>query len=128
MNMMRMKSVPALAIALALLGSQAVHAEQYRTVAADSAAACQSGTKTEGTLEGPEDVEIARADGDTVNAAICPGTGSVLHVQWASGGSWKSSGNVSGGCAEIVGASEITVRAVSTNFHESATYSACLQE
>src|SRR5262249_28699904 len=117
-----------LALTFALVGSQAVHAEQYRTVAANSAETCQSGTKTEGTLEGPDDVAIASAQGDTVNATVCPGAGSVLHVQWAAGGTWKNSGNLSGGCAEILGVSEIKVRAISTNFHETATYSACLQE
>jgi hypothetical protein len=121
--------VPALTVALAMLASQPVDAEEYRLVAADSATSCQSGTRTDGSLDGPDEVKIARADRDTVNAAVCVAEGSKsgVHVRWKANGYWKSSGTVSDGCAEILGASKIAVRPVNTNFHESATYYSCIQ-
>lgn len=123
--------VPALALALATLGGPAALAEQYRVFDGETPAVCQSGTRSDAvTIEGEDDVKIARADQDTVNAAVCvpADAGGAIHVRWKAGGYWKSSGTIGHGCAEILGASKIKVRPVNTNFQEAATYYTCLQE
>jgi hypothetical protein len=123
--------VPALVLALAALGGPAALAEQYRVFDGETPAVCQSGTRSDAlTIEGEDDVKIARAKQDTLNAAVCvpeDGAGAV-HVRWKAGGYWKSSGTIGHGCAEILGASKIKVRSVNTNFQDAATYYTCVQE
>lgn len=126
-----MTLAPALALVLAMLGSPAAQAEVYRVHGGETATACQSGAKSDWTtIEGENEIKIARAEHDTVNAAICVSEDSTsgVHVRWKSNGYWKSSGTISHGCAEILGASKIKVRPVNTNFHELATYYTCVQE
>jgi len=120
-----------MAIAVSVCGGVAAQAEQYRVVPNDSATVCQSGTKTDPVVvEGRDDVTIAQAEGDTLNTAVCVGEGSQsnLHVQWKAGDAWKSTGNIGTGCAEILGASNVKVRAVETNFVQAATYYTCAKE
>jgi hypothetical protein len=121
--------VLAIAIAAMTVGSQLVNAEEYRVVPADKVTVCVPGSE-QTMLDGPRDVSIARADGDKVDVAVCVAdtSESAVNVRWKANGYWKSSGNVIGGCAEILGASKVKVRAVDTNFHQSATYSACVKE
>jgi hypothetical protein len=115
--------------AMAMCGSQLAQAEEFRLVPADTASVCQSGTKTESiTLEGPGDTSIAQAEGDKLNVAVCTGADSVVLVQWHAGGSWKSSGNVNSGCAEVLGASDVKVRPVASGDHLTATYYSCVQQ
>src|SRR5262245_46404277 len=110
------------AFALAMLASPvAFAAGQFRVVPDETGTICQSGTKSDAmTIEGPKEVKVA--DGA---AAICvsPDSVSAVHVRW--GG--VSSGTVGHGCAELTDASNIMVRAVNTNFHESATFYTCTQ-
>lgn len=118
------------AVAIALC-SNAAWAEQYKVVASDTATICQSGTKTDAMVaEGRDDVVVGTAEGDTLNTAVCVAEGSQsnMHVQWRAAGVWKSSGNIGAGCAEILGASNVLVRAVETNFVQSATYYTCAKE
>jgi hypothetical protein len=125
------KWLTAAAVAFAMCGGGAAWAEQYRVVASDTATICQSGTKTDAMVaEGRDDVEVAMAEGDTLNTAVCVAEGSQsnLHVQWQAAGVWKSSGNIGNGCAEILGASNVLVRAVETDFVQSATYYTCAKE
>ena len=109
------------------------------------------------TIEGPDEVVVTDEKQGDVNAAICvsPDSVSAVHINWDrestgestgesagesagestgesaeertgdSGG--ESSGTIGHGCAEILGASNIRVRAVNTNFHESATFYTCVQ-
>lgn len=131
MKIANTKKLPIIVIALAMLGGQVAEAEQYHVIDGDSAQSCQSGTKSDlMTIQGPRDVHVARADGDTVNAAICVSddSTSVVNVRWRANGYWQSSGNISHGCAEILGASKIKVRPVNSNFHETATYYTCVKE
>lgn len=116
-------------VAMAMGGSQLAQAEEFRLVPVDTASVCQSGTKTESmTLEGSGDTSIAQAEGDKLNVAVCTGAESVVNVQWNAGGSWKSSGNVNSGCAEILGASDVKVRPVASGDHLTATYYSCVQQ
>jgi hypothetical protein len=120
----------AVAAAALIWQSQIAQAEEYR-VAADAATACKSGEKSETmTLDGPREASVARADGDKLNVAVCvdPGSKSAVHVRYRANSYWYSSGNISDGCVEILGASRVKVRAVDTNFHQTATYYSCVQE
>ena len=122
------KKVATIVVAMAIFGSTAAWAEQYRVVASDAGTICDTSAKTEPVvIEGPDDVTIATAEGDTVNTAVCVSDGSQsnLHVQWSAAGAWKSSGNLIQSCAEILGASTVKVRAVDTNAVQSATYYTC---
>jgi hypothetical protein len=122
------KRLAALAVALAIFGGPAAWAEQYRVVATDAGTICDTGTKTEPVvIEGPDDVMIASAEGDSLNTAVCVSDGSQsnVHVQWRAGGAWKSTGNVIHSCVEILGASTVMVRAVDTGDVQSATYYTC---
>jgi hypothetical protein len=123
--------VATIAVAMAIFGGTGAWAEQYRVLASDAGTICDSGTKTDPVvIEGPDDVVIGTADGDTVNSVVCASEGSQgnLHVQWKAAGLWKSTGNLIHSCAEILGASTVMVRAVDTNFVQSATYYTCGQE
>jgi len=125
------KRLGAIVVAAAICGGLAARAEEYRVVPGDGTTVCQSGTKSDlMVLERPDDVSVARADRDTLNAAICVSedSRSAVNVRWKANGYWKSSGNITSGCAEILGASNIKVRAVDTNFHQMATYYTCVQE
>jgi len=114
--------------AVAMCGNQFAQADEFRLVPVDTSSVCQSGTKTESiTLEGPGDTSIAQAEGDKLNVAVCTGAESVVNVQWNAGGSWKSSGNVNSGCAEILGASDVKIRPVASGDHLTATYYSCVQ-
>ncbi|MEZ5833595.1 MAG: hypothetical protein R3D05_20675 [Dongiaceae bacterium] len=125
-NLMNLLSI---ALAAIVAGGPFAQAEQYRVVSADKVSACDTSSQS-GFVEGPRDVTLARADGDKLDAAVCVGEGSnsVVNVTWKANGYWKTSGNLSGGCAEILGASKIKVRAVSSNFHQAASYTACAKE
>lgn len=125
------KTLSAVAAAAVIWQCQFAQAEEYRIVGADAARACQSGEKSETmTLQGPRDVSVARADGDKLNVAVCvdPGSKGAVNVRYRANSYWYSSGNVSEGCVEILGASKVKVRAVDTNFHQTATYYSCIQE
>ena len=123
------KAFPALI--LATLFAQAAIAEEFRVVGPDAAQACQSGTKSESmTLDAPKEVKLARADGDTIAAAVCveEGSDAAVHVTWRAAGYSRTSGTVSHGCSEVVGASKVLLRPVEVNFHGTATYSTCITE
>jgi hypothetical protein len=118
------------AVAAAAMGvGLAAQAEEYRVVPSDKVTVCQAGTEADWMpLEGPRDVSVARADSDKLNVAVCAAEDSAVNVRWRANGYWKASGNITDGCAEILGASKVKVRAVTTNFHQSASYHACVQE
>jgi len=123
-------TLSAVAAAALIWQSQIAQAEEYR-VGPDAATACKSGEKSETmTLDGPREASVARADGDNLNVAVCvdPGSKSAVHVRYRANSYWYSSGNVSDGCVEILGASKVKVRAVDTNFHQTATYYTCVAE
>jgi hypothetical protein len=126
------KTLSAAAAAAAVIWQcQLAQAEEYRIVGPDAASACQSGEKSETmTLDGPRDASVARADGDKLNVAVCvdPSSKGAVNVRYRANSYWYSSGNVSEGCVEILGASRVKVRAVDTNFHQTATYYSCVQE
>jgi hypothetical protein len=126
------KTLAAAMVAAALIWQcPLARAEEYHIVGLDAPTACQSGTKSETTtIDGPRDASVARADGDKLNVAICvdPTSESVVNVRWRANSYWYSSGNVSEGCVEILGASRVTVRAVDTNFHQTASYYSCVQK
>jgi hypothetical protein len=125
------KTLSAIAAAAAVIWQcQIAQAEEYR-VGPDAATACKSGEKSETmTVDGPRDASVARADGDKLNVAVCvdPTSKSAVNVRYRANSYWYSSGNVSEGCVEILGTSKVKVRAVNTNFHQSATYYSCVQE
>ena len=126
------KTLSAVVAAAAVIWQcQLAQAEEYRIVGPDAASACQSGERSETmTLEGPRDASVARADGDKLNVAVCvdPSSKSAVNVRYRANSYWYSSGNVSEGCVEILGASRVKVRAVDTNFHQAAAYYSCVQE
>ena len=125
------KTLSAIVAAAAVIWQcQIAQAEEYR-VGPDAATACKSGEKSETmTVDGPRDASIARADGDKLNVAVCvdPSSKSAVNVRYRANSYWYSSGNVSEGCVEVLGTSRVKVRAVNTNFHQSATYYSCVQE
>lgn len=125
------KTLSAIVAAAAVIWQcQIAQAEEYR-VGPDAATACKSGGKSETmTVDGPRDASVARADGDKLNVAVCvdPTSKSAVNVRYRANSYWYSSGNVSEGCVEILGTSKVKVRAVNTNFHQSATYYSCVQE
>lgn len=125
------KGLPLMFAAIAILASQAAQAEQFQAVGPDTAQACQSGTKSdEMTLDVPKEIKFARADRDTLNAAVCVSDNSKAAIQatWKANGYWRNSGNITHGCAEVLGASKVMVRPVETNFHGTATYYTCVKE
>ena len=65
-----------------------------------------------------------------MNTAVCVGEGSQgnLHVQWKAGDAWKSTGNIGIGCAEILGASSVKVRAVESYLAQAVSYYTCTKE
>lgn len=120
----------AVAAAAMILQSPFALAEDYR-VGPDAATACQSGEKSDTTtIDGPREASVARSDGDKLNVAVCvdPSSKSAVHVRYRANSYWYSSGNVSDGCVEILGTSRVKVRAVDTNFHQTAMYYSCVQE
>ena len=120
----------AVAAAAMILQSPFALAEDYR-VGPDAATACQSGEKSDtATIDGPREASVARSDGDKLNVAVCvdPSSKSAVHVRYRANSYWYSSGNVSDGCVEILGTSRVKVRAVDTNFHQTAMYYSCVQE
>ena len=125
------KTLSAIVAAAAVIWQcQIAQAEEYR-VGPDAATACKAGEKSETmTVDGPRDASVARADGDKLNVAVCvdPTSKSAVNVRYRANSYWYSSGNVSEGCVEILGTSKVKVRAVNTNFHQSATYYSCVQE
>ena len=129
--MINVRALASIVAAAVIWQSQIAQAEEYRIVAADAATACQSGEKSETmTLEGSRDASVARTDGDKLNVAVCvdPSSKSALNVRYRANSYWYSSGNVSEGCVEILGASRVKVRAVDTNFHQTAAYYSCVQQ
>lgn len=129
----------AIAVAATVCGGVAVNAEQYRVVPSDSGTICESGTKSEPvvieerdvvTIAPPEGDTSAQPEGDTLNTAVCVGEGSQgnLHVQWKAGDAWKSTGNIGIGCAEILGASSVKVRAVESYLDQAVSYYTCSKE
>jgi len=125
------KGLPLILAAVATLGSQTLHAEQFHVVSPDTAQACQSGTKSdETTIDVPKEIKFARADRDTLDAAVCVSDTSraAIQVTWKANGYRRNSGNITHGCAEVLGASKVMVRPVETNFHGTATYYTCVKE
>src|SRR5262245_14233553 len=130
MSLAHVWRLSAVAAAALIWQLQIAQAEEYR-VGPDAATACKSGEKSETmTLDGPREASVARSDGDKLNVAVCvdPGSKSAVHVRYRANSYWYSSGNVSDGCVEILGASKVKVRAVDTNFHQVATYFSCVQQ
>jgi hypothetical protein len=127
---MRFPSSILLLIAMVVTGSaRMAAADEYRVVPSDKVTACQAGTDADWVpLQGPRDVAVARADSDKLNVAVCAANDGAVNVRWRANGYWKASGNITDGCAEILGASRVKVRAVATNFHQTASYRACVQE
>ena len=124
------RSLSALVAAASISAAAVAQAEEYRLLPSEPGT-CQQGEKSDWmVLEGPHDVSVARAHGDTVNTAICVDDDKkqAVNIRWKANGYWKTSGTVSHGCAEILGASKVKVRAVNTNFHETATYYSCVKE
>jgi hypothetical protein len=131
MTSVRVRALAAVSAAAMIWHVQIAQAEEYRIIGADAATACQSGTKSDTmTLDGPRDASVARADGDKLNVAVCvdPSSKGAVNVRYRANSYWYSSGNVSEGCVEILGTSRVKVRAVDTNFHQTATYYSCVQE
>jgi len=129
----------AIAVAATVCGGVAAKAEQYRVVPSDSGTICESGTKSEPvvieerdvvTVAPPEGDTSAQPVGDTLNTAVCVGEGSQgnLLVQWKAGDVWKSTGNIGIGCAEILGASNVKVRAVESYLDQPVSYYTCTKE
>ena len=129
----------AIAAAATVCGGVAANAEQYRIVPSESGTICESGTKSEPVvIEGRDVVTVAppevdtstQPQGDTLNTAVCVGEGSQgnLHIQWKAGGAWKSTGNIGTGCAEILGASSVKVRAVEPYLDQAVSYYTCSKE
>jgi hypothetical protein len=129
----------AIAVAASVCGGVAAKAEQYRVVPSDSGTICESGTKSEPvvieerdvvTVAPPEGDTSAQPAGDTLNTAVCVGEGSQgnLLVQWKAGDVWKSTGNIGIGCAEILGASNVKVRAVESYLDQPVSYYTCTKE
>jgi hypothetical protein len=126
----RATALSAMVAAALICQSQIAQAEEYR-VAPDAATTCNSGEKSETmTVDGPREASVARADGDKLNVAVCvdPSSKSAVNVNYRANSRWSSSGNVSEGCVEILGVSKVKVRAVDTNFHQTAAYYTCVQE
>jgi hypothetical protein len=126
----RVKALSAVVAVAVLWQAQIAQAEEYR-VAPDAATACKSGEKSETmTVDGPREASVARADGDKLNVAVCvdPSSKSAVNVNYRANSRWSSSGNVSEGCVEILGVSKVKVRAVDTNFRQTAAYYTCVQE
>ena len=134
-------------VAATVCGGVAAKAEQYRVVPSDGGTICDSGTKSEPVVIEERDVvtvappEVdasaqakggtsAQPEGDIFNTAVCVGEGSQgnLHVQWKAGGAWKSTGNIGIGCAEILGASSVKVRAVESYLDQPVSYYTCTKE
>ena len=129
----------AIAVAATVCGGVAANAEQYRIVPSESGTICESGTKSEPVvIEGRDVVTVAppegdtstQPEGDTLNTAVCVGEGSQgnLHIQWKAGDAWKSTGNIGIGCAEILGASSVKVRAVESYTDQAMSYYTCSKE
>jgi hypothetical protein len=79
------------------------------------------------TLEGPRDVWLTQKHDEQSDVTVCvpddsPGN---AFIQWKSAGYWKGSGIMRNGCAQIQGSRAVKIRAVQTNFHETATYYTC---
>lgn len=131
MNIAIIQGLPVLLAAIAILGGQVAQAEQFHAVSPDAVEACQSGTKSdEMTLDVPKEIKFARAERDTLDAAVCVSDNSKAAIQatWKANGYWRNSGNITHGCAEVLGASKVMVRPVETNFHGTATYYTCVKE
>lgn len=122
--------LPIILVTIAALGAPAAMAEQFRLVPADGAQSCQGGEKSdEMALDAPRDINLAREDSDKANVAVCvaDNSKSAVNVRWRANGYWYSSGNVTHGCAEILGASKVKLRSIGSNFHDTATYYTCIQ-
>jgi hypothetical protein len=124
-----MKNRNSLALALLTIGALATMpaaAEDYR-VTGNADTLC-TGTKSDiMTLDGPRDVWLTQKHDEQSDVTICvpddsPGN---AFVQWEAAGYWKASGIMRNGCAEIQGARSVKIRAVETNFHDTATYYTC---
>ena len=137
----------AIVVAASVCGGVAAQAEQYRVVPSDSGTICESGTKSEPVVIEERDVVTvappavdtsaqakggtsAQPEGDIFNTAVCVGEGSQgnLLVQWKAGDVWKSTGNIGIGCAEILGASSVKVRAVESYLDQPVSYYTCTKE
>ena len=112
------------------LGAWQASAETYRiTGDFESAAACKSGAKSElQSLSGPDDVFIMHKAATPTALTVCvpddsPGN---VFVQWGGHHSWRNTGNLRNGCVELPSATNVKIRAVTTNFHDDATYYTCV--
>ena len=126
-----MKNRHNLALALVTIGMFAAlpaAAEDYR-VTGKPDTLCTGAKSDVLTLSGPRDVWLTQKDDEQSNVTVCvpddsPGN---AFVQWKSAGYWKGSGIMRNGCAQIQGARSVKIRAVQTNFHDTATYYTCSQ-
>lgn len=113
-------------LVVAILGASSAYAVDY-LVTGDEAQLCQGSKSDVMTLSGPRDTSIVGEGSDKTNVTICVPADSAanVHVSWKASGYWKSSGNLRGSCAQIQDATSVSVRAVTTNFHDTATFYTC---
>jgi hypothetical protein len=124
-----MKNRNSLALALLAIGVLATvpaAAEDYK-VTGNPDTLCTGAKSDALTLEGPRDVWLTQKHDEQSDVTVCvpadsPGN---VYVQWKSAGYWKGSGIMRNGCAEIQGSRSVKIRAVETNFHDTATYYTC---
>lgn len=123
---MKNRNKLALALTIGAFAIGPAAAEDYR-VTGKPDTLCTGGKSDVMTLDGPRDVWLMHEGDEQTNVTICvpddsPGN---AFVQWEAAGYWKASGIMRNGCAAIEGARSVKIRAVSTNFHETATYYTC---
>lgn len=93
----------------------------------DSSGVCPESAADVQTVSGSDDVFVLQEGNDTATFTVCvpnDSPGNVL-IQWGADRSWKNAGNVGTGCVEIQHPKSVKVRAVETNFHDTATYYTC---
>ena len=109
----------------------AAYAAEFHLVSPDAAQSCTSGTKSDPvTTEWPKDFQLAQAEGDAVTAAVCVSAAdkSAVQLSWEASGVWLNGGTLTHDCAEVTGASKVTVRPITSNFHNAATYYTCVKQ
>ena len=116
------------ALAAASLSAASASAEEYRTTG-DFGQACPGEKSEIQTISGRDDLFLTPEDASNTAMTVCvpddsPGN---LLVQWGADRSWMNTGNLRNGCALLQGVRSVKVRAVPTNFQETATYYTCAQ-
>jgi hypothetical protein len=126
-----MRLVPTVAIILfaaTSLGAVQATAQEYLTTG-DPGQVCSGAKSDVQILSGSDDVFVTREGANNATVTVCvpdDSPGNVL-IQWGADHSWKNSGNFRNSCAVIQQATAVKVRAVPTNFHDTATYYTCEQ-